>query len=250
MLVVSGFSSPRLESVTDSSKCTCDCAAATCYLPTDLIAPDAKKTCDTNQNLVGATLNENIEITCEGGSSTLTTVVFSDSVQNVAGSIKVSGNTVTNISAPYLQTSNGLRIQATKVVSFDLSNYSASEADIEIISCANLVEVSFPKLTQTTGKFQVSNSVKVEAISAPLLLVAQMDIKNNMNALTTLNCRRFPAPASRKLCASPPRVEGAQHRRSRRWRGSSTSAHGSDSGKLNAALNPLRCRVYRGHHPW
>ena len=242
MLVVSGFFFAAAGDVTDSSKCTCDCAAATCTVPTDLIAADAKKTCDTNQNLVGATLNENIEITCEGGSSTLTTVVFSDSVQNVAGSIKVSGNTVTNISAPYLQTSNGLRIQATKVVSFDLSNYSASEADIEIISCANLVEVSFPKLTQTTGKFQVSNSVKVETISAPLLAsVAQMDIKNNMNALTTLELPAFSsASESQVVFQSLPVLKALNLPALKTVAGIFyVSPHGSDSGKQNAALESI-----------
>jgi hypothetical protein len=187
-LVVSGFFFAAAGVVTDS-ECTCDCAAATCTVPTDLIAAK-DKTCAANKNLDGFTLNENIEIACS--SSKLTTVVFSDAVRNVAGKITLSGNMVTNISAPYLQTSNGLKIQATKVVSFDLSNYSASEADIEIISCANLVEVSFPKLTRTTGKFQVSNSVRVETISAPLLAsVAEMDIRNSMNALTTLELPAF-----------------------------------------------------------
>ena len=172
----------------------------------------------------------------------MTTVVFSDSVQNVAGSIKVSGNTVTNISAPYLQTSNGLRIQATKVVSFDLSNYSASEADIEIISCANLVEVSFPKLTQTTGKFQVSNSVKVETISAPLLAsVAQMDIKNNMNALTTLELPAFSsASESQVVFQSLPVLKALNLPALKTVAGIFyVSPHGSDSGKQNAALESI-----------
>ena len=179
--------------------CECNCAVATCNVPTDLNS-NGTSTCE--KTLVNGTLNENIQIHCAAGSK-LTTVVFSESVANVTGFVKfVSAISVTSISAPHLQTSNGLVITTRpdlessplSLDSLDLSSYSGSTDNVLIMNCPNLLEVSFPKLAQTDGDFAVKSCVKLKTISAPLLTsAAHLEIKNNLNALTTL---QLPALSS------------------------------------------------------
>jgi hypothetical protein len=201
--VVSGWcvaAAGAQNSVATNSMCECNCAVATCNVPTDLNS-NGTSTCE--KTLVGGTLNENIQIgPCAAGSA-LTTVVFSESVANVTGFVKfVSAISVTSISAPHLQTSNGLVITTLpefessplSLNSLDLSSYSGSTDNVLIMNCPFLLEVSFPKLAQTDGDFAVKSCVKLKTISAPLLTsAAHLEIKNNLNALTTL---QLPALSS------------------------------------------------------